>query len=82
MLIGDSDEALALHAQAIAALEGGDRDEALALMTRACASPFAPIAFHAHHAEMLRQAGLLAEAEVAVRSVIERDPASAQAWNT
>lgn len=71
----------ALHMLGLMAYGAGDRGQALVCLRKACQSPDAPALVFSNLTEMLRQQGLLAEAERAGRAAVGRDPALAGAWN-
>jgi tetratricopeptide (TPR) repeat protein len=70
----------ALHVLGLIAHGFGNRDSALGYMRRACAAPRAPALFHSNLAEMLRQSGLLIEAEEEGRRAVALDGQSTEAW--
>ena len=59
----------------------GDLDLAVAHVRKACEAPRAPAVYVSDLAEMLRQKGLLAEAEQAGRRAVALDPAAPGGWN-
>ena len=59
----------------------GNLDLAVAHVRQACQAPRAPAVYLSDFAEMLRQKGLLAEAEQAGRRAIALDPNAPGAWN-
>ena len=93
---GRADEAEMLCRQALAVWPGhtdatyllglmaytyGNLDLAIAHVRKACEAPRAPAVYFSDFAEMLRQKGLLAEAEQAGRRAIALDPNAPGAWN-
>lgn len=71
----------ALHLLGLMAHAYGNLDLAIAHLREACKAPRAPAIYSSNLAEMLRQKGLLAEAEEAGRRAVAMDPALASAWN-
>ncbi|HXZ17675.1 MAG TPA: sulfotransferase [Roseiarcus sp.] len=59
----------------------GNLDLAIAHVRQACEAPRAPAVYFSDFAEMLRQKGLLAEAEQAARRAVAMAPNLAAAWN-
>jgi tetratricopeptide (TPR) repeat protein len=93
---GRADEAEMLCRQALAVWPGqmdavyllgliaftyGNLDLAIAHVREACQAPRAPAVYLSDFAEMLRQRGLLAEAEQAARRAVAMAPNFAPAWN-
>ena len=93
---GRADEAEMLCRQALAVWPGqtaatyllglmaysyGNLDLAIVHVRQACEAPRAPAVYFSDFAEMLRQKGLLAEAEQAARRAIALAPNFAPAWN-
>jgi tetratricopeptide (TPR) repeat protein len=93
---GRADEAEMLCRQVLAAWPGqtdaayllglmaytyGNLDLAIAHVREACQAPRAPAVYFSDLAEMLRQKGLLAEAEQAARRAVAMAPSFAPAWN-
>lgn len=70
----------ALHLLGLLAHGFGNLDSALGYMRRACAAPRAPVLFHSNLAEMLRQGGLLIEAETVGRRAVALDARSVAGW--
>ncbi len=59
----------------------GNLDVAIDHVRRACEAPRAPAVYHSDFSEMLRQKGLLAEAERAGRRAVALDPNVPGGWN-
>ncbi|WP_321813266.1 MULTISPECIES: tetratricopeptide repeat-containing sulfotransferase family protein [unclassified Paraburkholderia] len=74
-------QADALHLLGLMAHSYGNLDLAIAHLRQACMAPRAPAVYSSNLAEMLRQKGLLAEAEEAGRRSVAMDPSHAPAWN-
>jgi tetratricopeptide (TPR) repeat protein len=70
-----------LHLLGVMAHAQGDLPKAIKQLRQACQAPGAPAAYFSNLAEMCRQGGLLAEAEVAGRRAIGLAPQMAAAWN-
>lgn len=70
----------ALHLLGLLAHGFGNRPQALDYMRRACAAPRAPALFHSNLAEMLRQSGLLIEAEAVGRRAVALDSRTTAGW--
>ncbi|TWB24991.1 tetratricopeptide repeat-containing sulfotransferase family protein [Nitrospirillum bahiense] len=75
---GQSD---ALHLMGLMAHAYGNLDLAIDHLRRACQAPRVPAVYLSNLGEMLRQRGLLAEAEVAARRAVTMDNALVAGWN-
>ena len=71
----------ALHLLGIMAHAYGQLDVAIAHLHQACLAPGAPAPYFSNLAEMCRQKGLLAEAELAAQQAVALDPQLIDAWN-
>jgi len=69
------------HLMGVMAHAYGNLDLAIDHLRKACQAPRAPAVYFSNLAEMLRQKGLLAEAEQAGRKAVAIDNALASAWN-
>lgn len=70
-----------LHMLGLIAYNNGDPINAIACLRQACLSPEAPALYHSNLTEMLRQQGLLVEAEQCGRKAVALDRKLASAWN-
>lgn len=70
----------ALHLLGLMAHGFGNLPTALDYLRRACAAPRAPALFYSNLAEMLRQAGLLVEAEAAARRAVALEARAVAGW--
>ncbi len=75
---GQSD---AMHLLGLMAHQFGNPDLAISHLRVACQAPRAPAVYFSNLAEMLRQQGLLAEAETMARRAVARDESGHGAWN-
>ncbi|TWB36499.1 tetratricopeptide repeat-containing sulfotransferase family protein [Nitrospirillum pindoramense] len=75
---GQSD---ALHLMGLMAHAYGNLDLAIDHLRRACQAPRVPAVYLSNLGEMLRQRGLLAEAEVAARRAVTMDNTLVAGWN-
>ena len=71
----------ALHLLGLMAFNKGDQNKAIAYLRQACQSPNAAALYFSNLTEMLRQRGLLAEAQDIGRKAVARDPKLVSAWN-
>ena len=71
----------ALHLLGLMAHAYGHLDLAIAHLRQACMAPGAPATYSSNLTEMLRQKGLLAEAEEAGRRAVAMDVSLVSAWN-
>lgn len=71
----------ALNLLAVMAHAYGKLDMAVDFLRRACQQPDAPAPYLSNLAEMCRQKGLLAEAELAAQRAVKADPGLVAGWN-
>jgi tetratricopeptide (TPR) repeat protein len=71
----------ALHLLGLMAFNKGDPNKAIGYLRQACQSAHAPALYFSNLTEMLRQRGLLAEAQAFGRQAVDRDPKLVSAWN-
>lgn len=71
----------ALHLMGLMAHAYGNLDLAIDHLRRACLAPRAPAVYVSNLAEMCRQAGQLADAEIAARRAVAMDNALVAGWN-
>lgn len=71
----------ALHLLGLIALAFGRLDLAITHLRQACLAPNVPATYFSNLAEMCRQQGLLAEAELAGQRAVKLDPMLVDAWN-
>lgn len=71
----------ALHLLGVMAHTWNNHEAAIEYLRAACRAPRAPALYHSNLAEMLRQKGLLEEAEEHAQRSVELEPNLAQGWN-